>query len=133
MEELKFDSKTLRKFAITMGTAFLIIALVLFLKHKHSPLSVLSIAAIWFILAFTMPGLLKPVYILWMKLAFILGWVNTRIILFIIFYLIFTPAGIVMRILRPDPLKIRIDKKKDSYWQKADKKSFNKPSYERQF
>jgi hypothetical protein len=133
MEELKFDKKTLRKFAVTMGIAFFIIAIVLLIRHKHSPLAVLAISFIWFALGMFIPGLLKPVYILWMRLAFILSWVNTRIILFIIFYLIFTPAGLVMRMLGTDPLKKKIDKNKDSYWQKADSKIFKKMSYERQY
>lgn len=133
MEKISSDNKTLNKFGMTMAIAFSVIALILFIRHKHSSLPVLSVSAAWFIFGLFMPGLLKPVYILWMKFAFVLSWVNTRIILFLIFYLIFTPAAIVMRMLRHDPLKRKIDKSKDSYWQKADNKVLRKISYERQF
>ena len=133
MEKLSLDKKTLRKFGITMGVAFFIIALLLFFRHKHSPVTVLSISALWFICAFIAPGFLKPLYIMWMKFAFILSWINTRIILFIIFYLIFAPVGVVMRLFGADLLKRKTDQNRDSYWQGAVKKTFNRASYEKQF
>jgi len=133
MEKLNYDKKTLKKFGITMGVAFAVIALAILARHKHSPVPVLLVSAAWFIFAFSRPGLLKPLYIIWMKFAFILSWINTRIILFVIFYLLFTPMGIVMRIFGVDLLNRRIEKDKGSYWQKALKKEFSKPGYERQF
>ncbi len=133
MEKLNLDKKTLRKFGITMGAAFLIIALLILIRNKHSPLPVLAISAIWFICAIVTPVLLKPLYIIWMKLAFLLSWINTRIILFAIFYFIFTPVGVAMRLFGVDLLNRRIDKNKDSYWQKAIKKTFNRLNYEKQF
>lgn len=133
MEKLSMDKKTLRKFGITMGIALFIIALLLFFRHKHSPVAVLSISAVWFICAFIAPGILKPLYIGWMKFAFILSWINTRVILFIIFYLIFTPVGVAMRLFGADLLKRKTDKNRDSYWQKAVKKPFDRVSYEKQF
>ena len=133
MEKTNLDKKTLKKFGIVMGIAFAIIALILFIRHKHSPLPVLAISAIWFICAIVTPVLLKPLYIIWMKLAFLLSWINTRIILFVIFYFIFTPVGVAMRLFGVDLLNRRIDKNKDSYWQKAIKKTFNRLNYEKQF
>lgn len=133
MEKLNFSKKSLRKFGITMGVAFFIIGLILIVKHKQVPYPVLLISAGWFISASIMPELLKPLYIIWMRLAFILSWINTRIILFIMFYLIFTPIGIVIRLFGTDLLKRKIDKAKSSYWVNPDKKAFNKLSYEKQF
>jgi hypothetical protein len=72
------------------------------------------------------------VYIFWMRLAFILGWINTRIILFIIFYLIFTPIGIVLRIFGIDLLDRKIERDKESYWKKIEKKDMHS-DYQRQF
>ncbi len=133
MEKLNYDKKTLKKFGITMGIAFAVIALIVLIRHRHTSIPALIISFAWFICALAMPGLLKPLYIAWMKFAFILAWINTRIILFVIFYLLFTPMGIAMRIFGVDLLNRRIDKSKVSYWQKADKKEFNTLNYERQF
>lgn len=133
MEKLNLDKKALKKFGITMGIAILIITFIIFIRHKYSSIPTFIISVIFFISALTMPALLRPIYIIWMKFAFISSWINTRIILFIIFYLIFTPIGIIMRLFGFDLLDRKIDKDKNSYWQKAIKKSFHQLNYERQF
>ncbi len=120
MEKLNLGKNNLRKFGITLGLAFLIITLLLVARHEHS-LSPFLISIIFFVLAFIMPILLKPIYIIWMRLAFMLGWINTRLILFIIFYLVFTPIGILMRLFRVDSLDKKIDKNKESYWRRKEK------------
>lgn len=133
MEKLNLDKNTLKKFGITMGIAFLVITLFILIRHRHSILVTSIALSIFFILAFVAPILLKPIYIFWMKLAFILGWINTRLILFIIFYLIFTPIGLVMRLLGVDLLDRRIDKEKESYWWEKEKRDSNPLDYERRF
>ena len=47
-----------------------------------------------------------------MGLAFCLGWVNTRIILTLVYYLVVTPIGLMMRLLRKDLLNLKIGKKR---------------------
>lgn len=133
MGKLNTDKKSLRKFGITMGIAFLVITFIILIRHRHSILPTSIISVIFLILAFTMSALLKPVYILWMKLAFILGWINTRLILCIMFYLVFAPVGLVMRLFNVDLLDRGIDKNKKSYWKNKDKKEFKPQDYERQF
>ena len=72
---------------------------------------------------------LKPVYDIWMKFAAVLAWVNTRIILIVMFYLVFTPIGLIMKLFGSDQLGLRMEKEKESYWIKKD----GKVNYERQF
>jgi len=133
MEKFNLDKNDLRKFGITMGVSFLIVVLLLTIRHKPNLLPLFSISIIFFISAFMLPALLKPIYILWMRLAFILGWINTRLILSILFYLVFTPIGLVMRLFRVDLLDRKIDKNKESYWRKKEKSGFSPLNYERQF
>lgn len=132
MEKLNPDIKTLRKFGVTMGIAFLVISILFLFRHKYigARYSFL-ISCVFVIIAFTLPGLLRLVYIIWMRFASILGWVNTRIILTIIFYLIFTPAGLAMRLFGIDLLEIK--KKEETYWKKKEKMDFDPLSYERRF
>mgnify|MGYP001565608280 CR=1 FL=1 len=133
MDKLNLDKGALKKFGITMGSAFFIITIIILIRHKHSviPASIISIT--FLILAFTLPALLKPVYILWMKLAFVMGWINTRLILCMLFYLLFAPMGLVMRLFKVDLLDRKIEKNKDSYWRKKAKREFGTLDYERQF
>ena len=127
------DKKSLKNFGITMCIAFLVISAFIFIKHKYSIVPALSIAVAFLVLALFLPLLLKPACISWMKLALVLSWINTRIILFIIFYLILTPIGLVMKLFGADLLEKKIDKSKISYWKMKEKHDFNKADYERQF
>jgi apolipoprotein N-acyltransferase len=133
MDKLKLDKKALRKFGITMSAAFAGLALIIFLKHRYSPVPVSGISAAFLFIALIAPGLLKWVYIAWMRFAHMLGWVNTRIILCIIFYLLFTPISIGIKILRKDLLDRKLDKRSDSYWKKKEITPLEPLQYERQF
>ncbi len=133
MEKLILDKQNLKKFGITMGIAFLVITLLILFKRGHIGLSTSLISALFFISALIAPNLLRPVYILWMKLAFFLSWINTRLILALLFYLIFTPIGLIMKLFRIDVLDKKIDKNKNSYWHKKEKAGINKENYQRQF
>ena len=133
MEKLNLSKDSLKKFGITMSAAFAIIALVINLKHRHDPLPVAVVSAVFLLLGLAIPASLKWAYIVWMKFALVLGWVNTRIILCILFYLFFTPIGIGIKILRIDLLDKRVQKDKDSYWKPKEKTPFNPLNYERQF
>jgi len=116
-----------------MGVAFLVITLVILIRHKDIVMPMVFISAAFFALAFIAPVILKPIYIAWMKLAFILGWLNTRIILAIMFYLVFAPIGLILRLFKKDLLDKRIEKGKASYWKKKEALEFNPLQYERQF
>ena len=132
MDKLKVDKKTLKKFGMTMGIVFLSISSLLFLRQKHVLAgNTIAVSCIFFIAGLVFPILLKPVYIAWMHFAFILSWINTRIILIILFYLIFTPLGLLMRLFRVDLLEK--EKKCTTYWKKKEKIDFNISNYERRF
>ena len=98
MEKLNLDKKSLKSFGITMCIAFFIISGIIFIKKGQITFTFAAISALFLLVAFLRPGFLKPIYIFWMKLALVLSWINTRIILFVIFYLIFTPIGLCMRL-----------------------------------
>jgi hypothetical protein len=134
LEKLNLDRKSLRKFASTMCIGFLALAGLLIIRHKPSAAHILIIISTSFLfLGVICPIVLKPVYIFWMKLAFVLGWINTRLILVVIFYLVFTPMGVIMRIFGADLLDKKISKDKASYWKKNKVDVFSKANYERQF
>ncbi|MCX5694959.1 MAG: SxtJ family membrane protein [Candidatus Omnitrophica bacterium] len=133
MEKLNLSKQSLKKFGITMAVCFLLIALLIFLKQRNFSLPVFSIALAFLLAAFIIPGALKPVYIIWMRLAGILGWINTRILLLAVFYLVFTPFSIVLRLMRKDLLDMKISKDKLTYWINKEKKEFSQSGYDRLF
>jgi len=62
-----------------------------------------------------LPEGLRPLYWLWMKLGHALGWFNTRIILGLVFFIIFTPAALLFRLFGKDPLQRKRDEAATSY------------------
>jgi hypothetical protein len=72
-------------------------------------------AAAWVVAALVYPRLLAPLYKGWMKFGHVLGWINARIILGLVFFVMVTPIGLIMRLLGKDLLRMRA-KKSDSYW-----------------
>ena len=93
----------------------------------------LGFASLVLALAFFAPIVLKPLFKVMTTVGHAIGWVNTRILLGIIFYTIFAPIGIFLRLIRKDLLGERINKDTKSYWNKEDKGVFTKEQYERQF
>ena len=84
-------------------------------------------------LAFFSPLVLKPLYKVLTTISSAVGWVNTRILLGIIFYLIFTPIGVFSRLIKKDLLDESIDKNAKSYWESGSKAVFSREQYEKQF
>lgn len=65
--------------------------------------------------ALLLPTTLKPVYTGWMKFGHIMNWINTRLILGILFYGMFLPFGLVMRLFGKDPMSRKLDSSMSSY------------------
>jgi hypothetical protein len=65
--------------------------------------------------ALLIPSTLQPVYIVWMKFGNIMSWINTRIILGIVFYVLITPFGLIMRLFGKDPMRRKLDNSISSY------------------
>ena len=122
----------LRSFGITMGIILLIITGFLFYKENESTQIFLYIACSFIGLGLLLPIILKPVYIVWMTFAVILGWVMTRVILSIVFYLIMTPIGLITRLLGEDFLALK-RKDSNSYWNYRDSSKELNQDYEKQF
>ncbi len=76
-------------------------------------------AGAWLAAALICPRLLAPLYKSWMKFGHVLGWINARIILGLVFFVLVTPTGLVMRLFGKDPLRMRT-KKSASYWIRRD-------------
>ena len=76
------------------------------------PWIVAGVLAAWALLA---PTTLAPVYRQWMRLGLLLSRVTTPLVLGAVFFLVFLPAGLVMRVFGRDPLARRFDRSAASY------------------
>jgi len=77
-----------------------------------------SASAFFAFFAAVAPMALLPLFRLWVRFAMFLGWLNTRLILGLVFYLMITPLGLIIRLAGTDLLDEKIDKKAESYWKK---------------
>jgi hypothetical protein len=114
---LQPDKRELRHFGLLMGAliALLFGALLPWLwgfGHALWPWLVGGAFVLWAALA---PWMLAPVYRIWMKIGAVLGWVNTRLILGVVFYFLFTPIGLIMRLFRHDAMARKFEPRADSY------------------
>jgi hypothetical protein len=55
-------------------------------------------------LGLALPSTLRHIHLVWMKIGHVLGYINTRILLGVIFYGLITPMGMIMRVLGKDPM-----------------------------
>jgi len=111
------DSKGYRKFGLTTGAIViglfgLLIPWLFGLNYVKWPWILGGVLILWALLA---PSTLKPVYVGWMKFGNVMNWINTRIILGILFYGIFLPIGVVMRLFGNDPMHRKLDSSTSSY------------------
>ena len=95
------DKNGLRDFGLITGAIMggLFGLLLPWLRDRPFPVWPWVVAAILWLWALVAPGSLKLVYRYWMKVGLILGWINTRIILGLAFWLIILPLGLVLRLL----------------------------------
>jgi hypothetical protein len=110
--------KDLRSFGLIMAGGISLFLGFLIPWVWHIPIRPIffEIAAVFFILGQFYPISLKYLYMAWMKLGGVLGWINSRIILSFIFYLIIAPVGLFRRFFfGADPLRLKTEKNANSY------------------
>lgn len=72
-------------------------------------------AGIFWVWGLTFPASLFMVYRVWLQFGHVAGWINTRIILGLMFYLVFFPVAIILRLLGKDPMARKFDSIAKSY------------------
>ncbi len=94
-----------RKFGLLVGGAFLALALIFWWRHVPRPMYVTGGLGGALVLAGLLaPGQLGPVYRGWMKLALLLSKITTPIFMSIVYFIVITPIGLLMRAFGRRPL-----------------------------
>jgi len=133
IKNIKSGEKELRQFGYTMGIVLGILGVLFLWRGKEWYPYFIALSVVFLFLAFALPLLLKPLQKFWMTLAVLLGWFMTRIILSVLFYLVISPIGLIMRISGKDFLSRKLEKNSDSYWIPKQEVTRSKEDYEKQF
>lgn len=133
VKNIKSSKIEIRSFGITIGIIFLIIAGFLFYKEKEEFQLLIYLAGSFISLSFLFPGILKPIYLVWMIFAVILGWFMTRLILSLLFFLVVTPIALVLKLIGKDLLELKKQEVQGSYWNKRISQKERNQNYEKQF
>ena len=133
IKNIRSGKSEVRKFGITLSIILSILGGSFLWRGKayHPYFFIFSIT--FLLLSLALPVLIKPIYKAWMILSLLLGWLMTRIILIVLFYLIVTPIGLLAKLFDKDLLNLKFNKKADSYWIPRKVVEFEKKNYENQF
>jgi hypothetical protein len=133
IKNISSTKKDLKKFGISVGLVFIAISLILFLLSSKYFFHVLVSGTFLTLSGYFLPIILYPAHKAWMTISIILGWISTRVILIILYYLILTPIGLAVKLMGKDFLNVKFEKSKTSYWNQRDQNPYDKLDSERQF
>ena len=103
-----------RSFGIVFFIFFLILSLWPLTKGEEIKIGLLIVSILFLVLGLIKSKILTPLNILWFKFGILLGRFVSPIVMGIIFFLVVTPTGYIMRLIGKDLLRLK--KNKNSYW-----------------
>jgi hypothetical protein len=100
------EIKQLRSFGLLVGGIFALLGLwPAVVRGEDFRLWALVLAGLLIVSGLLFPSRLRQVYRMWMALGQALGWLNTRVLLSVVFYGLITPMGLIMRLAGKDPMR----------------------------
>lgn len=105
-----------RSFGLVFAGVFTVIGLLPLVGGRQARGWSLIVAGGFLVVALVRPALLAPANRLWLTLGLLLHRVSSPLVLGLLFFLLFTPMGLLMKALGKDPLRLRLDPSSSSYW-----------------
>ena len=121
IKKSKIKMSTNRNFGLTFFIIFLIFGLWPLTNEETVRIWSIVISLIFLFLGLTNSRLLTPLNIIWFKFGILLGSIFAPIAMGIVFFIVVTPIGLIMRLLGKDILKKKYNKNEKSYWINRDK------------
>ena len=118
-EKIKISSN--RSFGIVFFLVFLLISIYPLINQNEIRLWSLVISLIFLVLGINNSKFLTPLNKLWFRFGLLLGKIVSPIIMGVIFFLVVTPIGLLMRLLKKDLLDLKFNNEKTYWIRKIDK------------
>lgn len=106
-----------RSFGFVFAGFFTLVALFPVISGNPVRLWALGVGAVFLFLALIKPDVLHPLNNLWTKFGLVLHKITSGIALFIVFFGVVTPIGVLMRLSGKDPMRLKRDPQATTYWQ----------------
>ncbi|MEA3455891.1 MAG: SxtJ family membrane protein [Campylobacterota bacterium] len=106
----------LKVFAFIWAGIFMIAGLLPLLKESEIRIWAVIVSLLFVAISIIKPELLTRFYHLWTKIGGFIGGIISKVILFILYFGVFTPVSFVLKLLGKDLLDKKIDKSQKSYW-----------------
>ena len=132
-KNIKTGKKNLRNFGLIFAFLLTLIASYLLWRGKDNAEILFILSAVFLLSSLALPKILIPIYKPWMFIALAIGWFITRIIIIVLFYVVVTPIGVIMRLVKKDFLSLEFNDNIDSYWVRKKIVKFDKSKYENQY
>jgi len=122
MDDIKIGSN--RSFGIIFFVIFLLVSLYPLINDESIRYWSLIISMIFLVLGLFNSNLLSPLNKIWFRFGILLGKLISPFIMGVIFFLVVTPIGLIMKIIKKDLLNLKLRKDKETYWiEKTEPKS----------
>ncbi|RTZ57926.1 MAG: sxtJ [Gammaproteobacteria bacterium] len=112
-------TRELREFGLIMAAGLIGLFGLLFPWWGDRPITLLSwpwiIGGAFAVAALLFPRMLGFLYKIWMKIGLVLGWINSRIILGLVFFVLFLPVSLFFKLTGKDPMARKLDKMTKTY------------------
>ena len=105
-----------KSFGIVFFIVFVLIAIYPLINQGEVRIWSLIISFLFLFLGLLNSKILTPLNKLWFRFGLFLGKIISPIIMGVIFFLVVTPIGLLMRFFGKDVLNLKLNKKKSSYW-----------------
>jgi len=116
IKQLKTGTRELRNFGVLVGAVFAALGLLFLLRGKARYPYFLAPGILLLVFGAAFPRTLKQIYVAWMCLAIVLGFIVSTVILTLFFILVITPIGLAARLLGKDFLRLKLDRRGSTYW-----------------
>ena len=123
MEKASVKISSNRSFGLLFFIVFLAISLWPLKSQEDVRLWAFILALIFFVLGILNSKFLTPLNKLWMKFGIFLGSIISPVVMGVVFFMVVTPVGLIMRFLGKDLLRIKKSKFVSTYWISREKQN----------
>lgn len=116
LRDKQVDMGSEKSFGIVFAIVFVIIGVWPLFASGGIHIWAIIISIAFLVISFTKPLILRPINILWFRFGLLLHRIVNPLVMGIMFFIVITPIGLVMRIMGKDMLRIKLHKDTSSYW-----------------